>query len=64
MFKRLSEIFRMEEFVRTRESAWTPGSAGVKIEDGTFSWDFKIKENQDTKKAVKLKFEKHSTPTL
>jgi len=54
----------MEEYVRTREVAGTPGSTGVKIEDGTFSWDFKIKENQDTKKAVKLKLEKLSTPTL
>lgn len=54
----------MEEYTKNRVENLEPHESGVKIDNASFTWGFKIKDDQDTKSALKLQLDKLERPTL
>lgn len=59
---RLADVFKMEEHKKLY-STNLEAKKGVKVEDGSFTWGFKVKENQ-SQTVQKLTLEKVESPTL
>ena len=59
---RLADVFKMEEHKKVH-STNSDATKGVEVANGSFSWGFKVKENQGPT-VHKLKLEKVESPTL
>ena len=46
VLERLASVFAMEEYERERVQRVLPDDTLVEIKDGSFSWGFRVKENQ------------------
>jgi ABC-type bacteriocin/lantibiotic exporter with double-glycine peptidase domain len=65
---RLSEVFKMEEYHTSRQKSVDQDKPAIKIENGQYSWGFRISEREEkmnkAKNHVKLAVETTQTSVL
>ena len=52
MFKRLGDVFRMEEYKKLRDESVTTEDVLLRIENGAFSWGFRVPQNIEKSQQV------------
>ena len=64
VLERLASVLAMEEFQTVRERDVKPEDVKIEIKDGSFSWGFRVKDNQDEAKRGKVLIEDLKDPTI